>query len=53
LTQTSYAAIRLHGLELDFFTTLEAGILGAKREIKTLLGRQSVTPDEVVKLEAL
>ena len=50
---SAYAAIRLHGKELDFFTTLDRGILDARREIKTLLGCPSVTPDEVVTLEDL
>ncbi len=50
---TETAAIRLHGKELDFFTTLDRGILDARREIKTLLGCPSVTPDEVVTLEGL
>jgi len=50
---SAYAAIRLHGKELDYFTTLDSGILDARKEIKTLLGCPSVTPDEVVTLEAL
>jgi len=50
---SAYAAIRLHGKEIDFFTTLDGGILEAKREIKTLLGCPTVTPDEVVTLEDL
>ncbi len=50
---SAYAAIRLHGKELDYFTTLDSGILSSRKEIKTFLGCPSVTPDEVVTLEGL
>jgi predicted nucleic acid-binding protein len=48
---SAYAAIRLHGKQLDYFTTLDAGILDHRKEIKTFLGCPSATPDEVVTLE--
>jgi hypothetical protein len=50
---SAYAAIRLHSKELDYFTTLDSGILSARKEIKTFLGCPSVTLDEVVTLEGL
>jgi hypothetical protein len=50
---SAYAAIRLHGKELDYFTTLDSGILEARKEVKTFLGCPPVTPDEVVTLEGL
>jgi len=50
---SAYAAVRLLGKQLDYFTTLDEEILDAGREIKTLLGCPSVTPDEIIKLEGL
>ena len=50
---SAYAAVRLLGKQLDYFTTLDEEILDACREIKTLLGCPSVTPDEIIKLEGL
>ena len=50
---SAYAAIRLYGKQLDYFTTLDAGILEARKEIKTLLGCPTVSPEEVVTLEGL
>jgi predicted nucleic acid-binding protein len=50
---SAYAAIRLHGKELDYFTTLDRGILEARKEIKTFLGCPAITPDEAVTLEGI
>lgn len=48
---SAYAAVRLMGKTLDYFATLDRGILDAGREVKSFLGCPPVTPDEVVKLE--
>jgi predicted nucleic acid-binding protein len=48
---SAYAAIRLHGRQLDYFTTLDEGILDHRKEVKTFLGCPSATPGEVVTLE--
>ncbi len=50
---SAYSAIRLHGKQLDYFTTLDGEILDARREIKTLLGCPTVSPDELATLEGL
>jgi len=50
---SAYAAVRLLGKQLDYFTTLDEEILDSRREIKRLLGCSPVTPDEIVKLEGL
>ncbi len=50
---SAYMAVRLFGEELDFFTTLDEGILGLRREVKDFLGCPAVTPNELVRLEGL
>lgn len=50
---SAYAAVRLHGKELDYFTTLDRGILEARKEVKTFLGCPTITPDEAVTLEGI
>ncbi len=50
---SAYTAVRLLGKNLDYFATLDDGILEARREVKEFLGCPSVTPDEIVKIETL
>jgi len=50
---SAYMAARVFGENLDFFTTLDDGILGYRREVKDFLGCPAVTPTELVRLESL
>lgn len=50
---SAYMASRVFGEDLDFFTTLDDGILAYRREVKDFLGCPAVTPNELVRLESL
>ena len=49
---SAYTAVRM-GETLDFFATLDSGILESKRVLRQFLGCPVVTPSELVELEAL
>ena len=50
---SAYVAARVLGEDLDFFTTLDEGILEFRKEVKNFLGCPAVTPNELVRLESL
>ncbi len=50
---SAYVASRVFGEDLDFFTTLDEGIMGFQREVRNFLGCPVVTPSELVHLEGL
>lgn len=50
---SAYMTVRLFGEDLDFFTTLDEGILSFRREVKEFLGCSALTPNELVRLEGL
>ncbi len=50
---SAYMAARVFGEDLDFFTTMDVGILGFRKEVKDFLGCPAVTPNELVRLESL
>ncbi len=50
---SAYIAVRLLGEHLDYFATLDEGILGLRRQVKEFTGCPTVTPNELVQLEGL
>ncbi len=50
---SAYMTVRLFGEELDFFATLDDGILSFRREVKEFLGCPAITPGELVRIESL
>jgi len=50
---SAYVAVRLFGEELDYFTTLDEGILDQAKQVREFLGSPAVTPSETVRLEGL
>jgi len=50
---SAFMATRVFGQDLDFFATLDEGILGFRREVKDFIGCPAVTPNELVRLESL
>ena len=50
---SAYVTVRLFGEDLNFFATLDEGILNFRREVKEFLGCPAVTPNELVRLEGL
>jgi predicted nucleic acid-binding protein len=49
---SAFTTVRM-GETLDFFATLDAGILESKRALRQFLGCPIITPSELVELEAL
>lgn len=50
---SAYVAVRLFGEDLDFFTTLDEGILSYRKEVREFLGCPALTPNELIRLEGL
>jgi len=50
---SAYAAVRLFGEELDYFSTLDQGILSHAKQVREFLGAPAVTPSIIVRLEGL
>ncbi len=50
---SAYVAVRLFGEELDYFTTLDEGIVDQAKQVREFLGSPAVTPSETVRLEGL
>ncbi len=50
---SAYTALRILGEDLDFFVTLDEGILALRRQVKEFIGCITVTPVELVQLEGL
>ncbi len=50
---SAYAAVRLFGEGLDFFLTLDQGILSHAKQVREFLAAPAVTPTEIVRLEGL
>lgn len=50
---SAYVAVRLFGEDLDFFTTLDEGILSYRKEVREFLDCPALTPNELIRLEGL
>ena len=50
---SAYMSERVFGQDLDYFATLDEGILEARKNIKDFLGFPAVAPSELVRLESL
>jgi len=50
---SAYVAVRLFGEDLDFFTTLDEGILSCRKGVREFLGCPALTPNELIRLEGL